>query len=225
MNSIDKYKDQNITFEDINNTYIEDTVSIADGCFIGAGTRLKGNTILQENVTIEGDAVIIDSEIKSGTIIHYFSIIEKSKIGLKCKIGPFARIRPETNLAEEVHVGNFVEIKKSNLETGVKANHLTYIGDAYIGEKTNIGAGTITCNYDGVFKHPTKIGKNAFIGSNAALVAPIEIGDNTLIGAGSVITKNVENDALALTRAEQKNIEGLAKRKMDTLKAKKHCKD
>jgi bifunctional UDP-N-acetylglucosamine pyrophosphorylase/glucosamine-1-phosphate N-acetyltransferase len=121
-------------------------------------------------------------------------------------IGPFARIRPETDLGAEVRVGNFVEIKKSTIKKGSKINHLSYIGDSEIDESSNIGAGTITCNYDGYSKFKTKIGKNVFIGSNSALVAPVEIADGAVIGAGSVITKDVEKDDLAVTRAKQLNL-------------------
>ncbi len=127
-------------------------------------------------------------------------------IGKNASVGPYARLRPNTKLDADVKVGNFVEIKNSHLKNGVKAGHLSYLGDAEIGNDSNIGAGTITCNYDGFGKHKTILGENVFIGSNSALVAPITIGDDALIGAGSVIAKNVDADSLALTRAPQRNL-------------------
>ncbi|MCH9852981.1 MAG: bifunctional UDP-N-acetylglucosamine diphosphorylase/glucosamine-1-phosphate N-acetyltransferase GlmU [Alphaproteobacteria bacterium] len=144
--------------------------------------------------------------IASGAHIKSFCHIEGAAIGENASIGPFARLRPKTQLDDNVKIGNFVEVKNSHLKNGVKAGHLSYLGDAEIGADSNIGAGTITCNYDGFAKHKTILGENVFVGSNSALIAPVTIGDNALIGAGSVIAKNVENDALALTRAPQKNI-------------------
>ena len=218
---VKKFMDNGVTFEDPQVVYIDENVKIGQDCFIGAGTRLKGNTDIAENVIIEGNAVIVDSKISSGSVIKYFSVIEEAEVGRESIVGPFARLRPQAKLERKVHVGNFVEIKKSTLETGVKANHLTYIGDAEVGENTNIGAGTITCNYDGVNKHKTKIGKSAFVGSNTAFVAPVSVGDGALIGAGSVITRDVPADALGLERSELKIVEGWAKKKREELQAKK----
>ena len=134
--------------------------------------------------------------------------IENASIGEKCEIGPFARIRPDTNLAENVKVGNFVEIKKSNIKMGSKINHLSYIGDTEMGEKVNIGAGTITCNYDGANKHRTTIGDNVFVGSDTQFIAPVTIGDGATIGAGSTITKDSPKEKLTLTRSKQVTIDG-----------------
>jgi len=149
-------------------------------------------------------------EICDGAEIRAFCHIEGAFIENNAIIGPFARLRPGADIGEGVHIGNFVEVKNAALATGVKANHLTYIGDTKVGEKANIGAGTITCNYDGYKKAMTEIGAGSFIGSNTALVAPVKVGDNAIIGAGSVITKNVEADALALTRADQKIVKDYA---------------
>jgi bifunctional UDP-N-acetylglucosamine pyrophosphorylase/glucosamine-1-phosphate N-acetyltransferase len=134
-------------------------------------------------------------------------VIEDSKIGENCEIGPFARVRPKTVLANEVKLGNFVEVKKSNIASGSKVNHLSYIGDASIGENTNIGAGTICCNYDGANKHQTIIGSNVFIGSDTQLVAPVKIDDGATIGAGSTITKDVPAEKLTLSRSKQTTID------------------
>jgi bifunctional UDP-N-acetylglucosamine pyrophosphorylase/glucosamine-1-phosphate N-acetyltransferase len=183
-------------------TYIDETVTVGRDTVIYPGSIIQGTTIIGENCEIIGNCRIIDSVIKNNVRIES-SAIEESLIEDRVTIGPFAHIRPKTHLKEDVHVGNFVETKKSTLEKGVKAGHLTYLGDAEIGENTNIGAGTITCNYDGVNKHKTIIGKNVFIGSDTELVAPVTIGDSAVIGAGSVITKDVPARALAVARGKQ----------------------
>ena len=165
------------------------------------------DTKIGKNVTIE-PYVVIGSKVKIGNnvIIKSFSHLENCKIENKVEIGPYARIRPGTTLKEGSKIGNFVEIKKSTLGKKSKVNHLTYIGDALIGKSVNVGAGTITCNYDGVKKYKTKIKDNVFIGSNSSLVAPITLADNSIIGAGSVITRNVSKKSLALTRSQQLEI-------------------
>jgi len=168
---------------------------------------LSKDTTFGKNVTID-PYVVIGAKVVIGNQVHIqsFSHIENAVIKNKVSIGPYARIRPGTILDDNSKVGNFVEIKNSKIDKFSKVNHLSYIGDANVGEKVNIGAGTITCNYDGVKKSKTKIKKNSFIGSNTSLVAPVTIGKNSIIGAGSVITKNVNDNKLALTRAEQKEI-------------------
>ena len=162
------------------------------------------DTKIGKNVTIE-PYVVIGSKVKIGNnvTIKSFSHLENCKIENKVEIGPYARIRPGTTLKEGSKIGNFVEIKKSTLGKKSKVNHLTYIGDTLIGKSVNVGAGTITCNYDGVKKYKTKIKDNVFIGSNSSLVAPITLADNSIIGAGSVITRNVSKKSLALTRSQQ----------------------
>ena len=162
------------------------------------------DTKIGKNVTIE-PYVVIGSKVKIGNsvTIKSFSHLENCKIENKVEIGPYTRIRPGTTLKEGSKIGNFVEIKKSTLGKKSKVNHLTYIGDASIGELVNVGAGTITCNYDGVKKHKTKIKDNVFIGSNSSLVAPITLAENSIVGAGSVITRNVSKKSLALTRSQQ----------------------
>jgi bifunctional UDP-N-acetylglucosamine pyrophosphorylase / glucosamine-1-phosphate N-acetyltransferase len=167
---------------------------------IGSGSRIGANSIIR------------NSRIGKNVEIRPHSMIDGAVIGDSCIIGPFARIRPETQLAEGVHIGNFVETKKAKLGKGSKANHLSYLGDADIGSAVNIGAGTITCNYDGVNKHKTVIGDDAFIGSNTALIAPVSIGAKTTIGAGATITKPVPDNALALSRSEQKTIQNWKRR-------------
>jgi len=171
------------------------------------------DTRLGRDVTVEPHVVFGPGvEVADGATIHAFSHIEGATIGAKASIGPFARIRPGTRLGERTKVGNFVELKNAQVAAGAKVNHLSYVGDAEVGAKANIGAGTITCNYDGFGKYRTVIGAGAFIGSNTALVAPVTIGDGAVVGAGSVITEDVEADALAVERSEQKGIAGWAKR-------------
>lgn len=168
----------------------------------------EGDVQLGDGVVIEPNCVIINSKIGSGSHIKAFSHIEDSTIAADCDIGPYARLRPGTHLADEVKIGNFVETKKAVIAKGSKVNHLSYIGDAIVGSKVNVGAGTITCNYDGVNKFKTEIGDNAFIGSNSALVAPVKIGAGSTVGAGSVITKSTEENDLAIARGQQRNIKG-----------------
>jgi bifunctional UDP-N-acetylglucosamine pyrophosphorylase/glucosamine-1-phosphate N-acetyltransferase len=174
---------------------------------------LAADTTFGRDVTIEPFVVIGPGvSIGDGTVIHSFSHITEAEIGKKVSVGPYARIRPGTTLGEGVRIGNFVETKAAFLGAGAKANHLAYIGDAHVGEKANIGAGTIMCNYDGFDKHKTEVGAGAFVGSNSSLVAPVKIGAGAYIGSGSVITREVPGDALAIERNEQAVKPGWAKR-------------
>ncbi len=169
---------------------------------------LEGPVQLGDGVRIGANCVLSQVSVGAGTNIKPNCVIDRAQIGARCEIGPFSRIRPETTLGEGVHVGNFVEIKKSDLGTGSKANHLTYIGDASIGSGVNVGAGTVTCNYDGVNKWRTEIGDGVFIGSGAMLVAPLKIADGATIGAGSTITQDAPPGQLTLERARQQTIPG-----------------
>lgn len=169
---------------------------------------LEGRVVLGHNVRIGANCQLRDCEIGDNVVIKPNSLIEDARVGAGAEIGPFARLRPGTVLGEDVHIGNFVETKKAVLGRGAKANHLAYLGDAEIGSGTNVGAGTITCNYDGVNKHLTRIGDNAFIGTNSSLVAPVSIGHGATTGAGSVITKDVPDDTLAVARGKQVLVEG-----------------
>jgi bifunctional UDP-N-acetylglucosamine pyrophosphorylase/glucosamine-1-phosphate N-acetyltransferase len=174
---------------------------------------LSADTKFGRDVTIEPNVVFGPGvTIEEGATIRSFSHLEGAHVGKNSRVGPFARLRPGAHLGKDVHVGNFVEVKEATLEDGAKANHLTYIGDARVGEGANVGAGTITCNYDGMAKHRTDIGKGAFIGSNSALVAPVTIGDGAYVGTGTVVTKNVPAGALVIGRAKQTVKEGWAKR-------------
>jgi bifunctional UDP-N-acetylglucosamine pyrophosphorylase/glucosamine-1-phosphate N-acetyltransferase len=174
---------------------------------------LAADTSFGSDVTIEPFVVIGPGvSIADGAVIHSFSHIVQASIGKNASVGPYARLRPGTSLGDGAKIGNFVETKAATLEAGVKVNHLSYIGDAHVGAGANIGAGTITCNYDGFGKHKTEIGAGAFVGTNSSLVAPVKIGNGAYIGSGSVITKDVPDDALAVERNQQTNREGGAKR-------------
>jgi bifunctional UDP-N-acetylglucosamine pyrophosphorylase/glucosamine-1-phosphate N-acetyltransferase len=175
--------------------------------FIDCNVIIEGNVILADGVSVGPNVMIKECTIGEGTEILANSVLEDANIGRECRIGPFARVRPQSLLADHVHIGNFVEIKKSQVANGSKINHLSYVGDSEVGEKVNIGAGTITCNYDGANKHKTIIGNGAFIGSDTQLIAPVTVGDGATIGAGSTIYKNAPSETLTLTRAKQVSID------------------
>ncbi len=194
--------DKGVILIDPKATYIEENVKIGPDTVVYPGVIVEGKSVIGENVELIGNTRIENSEIHDNVRIES-SVIEKSVIEADVTIGPFAHIRPKSHLKTGVHIGNFVETKNSTLESGVKAGHLSYLGDAQIGTETNIGAGTITCNYDGKNKHKTLIGERVFIGSDTMLVAPVEVGDNAITGAGSTITKNIPSNALGVARAKQ----------------------
>jgi bifunctional UDP-N-acetylglucosamine pyrophosphorylase/glucosamine-1-phosphate N-acetyltransferase len=175
--------------------YLEGRTSVGSGCVIHSGVR------------------IVDSTIDDDVVINNFCVISESRVARGARLGPFAHIRPQSDVGEEAHIGNFVELKKTVLGRGSKANHLSYLGDATIGEKVNVGAGTITCNYDGVAKHPTVIEDGAFIGSDTQLIAPVRVGKGAYVAAGSSITTDVPPESLAIARAQQTNKEGWASRR------------
>ncbi len=183
------------------------TMLAPETVFLAADTKFGKDVTIEPNVVFGPGVTVGD-----GATIRAFSHLEGARVGKGARVGPFARLRPGADLGPNVHIGNFVEVKAAKIEAGAKANHLSYIGDARVGSGANIGAGTITCNYDGVAKHRTDIGKGAFIGSNSSLVAPVKIGDGAYVGSGSVVTSNVPDDALALERSEQRIKPGWAKR-------------
>jgi bifunctional UDP-N-acetylglucosamine pyrophosphorylase / glucosamine-1-phosphate N-acetyltransferase len=183
------------------------TMIAPDTVYLAADTKFGSDVTIEPFVVIGPGVTIAD-----GAVIHSFSHIVQASIGRHALVGPFARLRPGTSLGDGAKIGNFVETKAAVLEAGVKVNHLAYVGDAHIGANSNLGAGTITCNYDGFGKHKTEIGEGAFIGTNSSLVAPVKIGNGAYIGSGSVITRDVPDDAMALERSPQTNREGGAKR-------------
>ena len=196
------------TIADPSRIDIRGSLKVGRDTFIDVNTVFVGDVVLGEGVSIGPNVFVKDAEVGSGTEIYASSVIESACVGKTCKIGPFARLRPGTHLNSGVKVGNFVEVKNSTFEENSKANHLSYIGDSSIGSSTNIGAGTITCNYDGANKLKTIIGDNVFIGSNSTLVAPLTIEDGGFIAAGSTVTQTVPKNNLAVGRGRQKNIVG-----------------
>ena len=215
-----KLEDSGVVFEDAATCWVDPSVTIATGAHIGPNVQLRGATTIGEGVVIEGSAYVVDTTIEKDALLRFGVRIEAAVIGAESSVGPFAHIRPGTKLGRHVRIGNFVETKNTILADGAKASHLTYLGDCTVGEESNIGAGTITCNYDGYKKYKTEIGKNVFIGSNSALVAPITIGDGALVAAGSTITKDVAPGDLALGRAKQESRSGWASRRTKTLERK-----
>lgn len=189
-------------------TTLDETVVLDEDVVLEPFVTLLGTTRVGAGTRVGQGAVIRDSVLGDGVIVKPYSVIEGARVGDGAVVGPFARLREGTDLAEGVHVGNFVETKKARLEKGVKANHLTYLGDTSIGERTNVGAGVITCNYDGFKKHETTIGADVFVGSDVQLVAPVAVGDGAIIGAGTTVTRDVPDDALVTSRAPQRTVEG-----------------
>jgi bifunctional UDP-N-acetylglucosamine pyrophosphorylase/glucosamine-1-phosphate N-acetyltransferase len=199
---------QGVTVADPARLDVRGRVTVGTDVFLDVGVILGGDVHLGDRVRIGPNCMISDSTLAADTVVHAHSVIDGARTGTACELGPFARLRPGTELAEHIKVGNFVEVKNSRISKGTKANHLTYIGDATIGAGVNVGAGTITCNYDGAQKHRTTIGDDASIGAGVMLVAPVDIGAGATIGAGSTITKDVPSGTLSVARARQTAVEG-----------------
>ena len=202
---------------------IEDGVEIGSDAVIESFAVLRGKTRVGAGAVIDVGCVLTNADIGEGVALKPYSVVTDSIVRARAQIGPFSHLRPESDVGEEAHIGNFVETKKTKLDRGAKANHLAYLGDGFVGENANIGAGTIFCNYDGFQKHVTRIGKGAFIGSDSQLVAPVTIGDGAYVGTGTTVTKDVPADALAIGRAKQENKEGYASRLKSRLKAAKEA--
>jgi bifunctional UDP-N-acetylglucosamine pyrophosphorylase/glucosamine-1-phosphate N-acetyltransferase len=203
--------EKGVGFADPSRVDIRGSLTCGQDVFIDVNAIFEGDVVLGNNVTIESNNLVRESTLGTGTVVHSNSHIEGATTGSNCEIGPFARLRPGAELADNVKVGNFVEIKKSTVADGSKVNHLTYIGDAEIGKGVNVGAGTITCNYDGANKHKTIIGDGAFIGSGVELVAPVTVGKGATIGAGATLSKDAPADKLTVERAKQVTIPGWKK--------------
>jgi bifunctional UDP-N-acetylglucosamine pyrophosphorylase / glucosamine-1-phosphate N-acetyltransferase len=202
-----------VTIENPPTVTIDAAVEIGMDTVIEPFARILGHTTIGENCRVGAGAIVHDSELAAGVEIGPYTLVAGSKLARGAHAGPFARLRPGSEVDEGAHIGNFVELKKTRLGAGAKANHLAYLGDAQIGAQVNIGAGAITCNYDGYLKHPTTIGEGAFVGSNSTLVAPVEIGAGAYVAAGSVITDPVPADALGVGRARQVVKEEWARKK------------
>lgn len=210
-----------VTFLDPATTLVGPRATLGRDAVLEPGARLEGHVTVGEGARIGQGCVLTDCEVGEGAELRPYCVASKARIGAGAKVGPFAHLREGTELEAEVHVGNFVETKKATLRRGAKANHLTYLGDCEVGEGSNIGAGCITCNYDGVNKHRTVIGRNVFVGSDCQLVAPLSLGDGSLIGAGTTVTQNVPAGALALSRTPMTLREGAALRLRERLRAQK----
>ena len=205
---VDELMTHGVGFADPARVDIRGSLTCGKDVFIDVNAVFEGDVVLGDGVTIESNNLVRESSLGAGTVVHSNCHIEGATTGSDCEIGPFARLRPGAELASNVKIGNFVEVKKSTIADGSKVNHLTYIGDAEIGKAVNVGAGTITCNYDGANKHKTVIGDGAFIGSGVELVAPVKVGVNSTIGAGATITREVGDDELAIERSRQKTVPG-----------------
>jgi bifunctional UDP-N-acetylglucosamine pyrophosphorylase/glucosamine-1-phosphate N-acetyltransferase len=200
---------------------IESLVTLEPDATVEGGAVLRGRTRVARGATVDVGCILTDVEVGEGALLRPYTVATGSRIGPRAQVGPFAHLRPQSDLAEEAHVGNFVETKKTRMGRGAKANHLSYLGDGVIGAGANVGAGTIFCNYDGYQKHTTTIGEGAFIGSDSQLVAPVTVGANAYVGTGTTVTKDVPPEALAIGRARQENKEGYATKLRQRLKAAK----
>jgi bifunctional UDP-N-acetylglucosamine pyrophosphorylase / glucosamine-1-phosphate N-acetyltransferase len=194
-----------VTIIDPATTWIGPDVTVGADTVIHPGVHLEGRTAIGANVVIQPNVRIVDSTVADGVKINSFCLIVESQIGPGASVGPFAHLRPQSVVGQDVHIGNFVELKKTSMGRGSKANHLAYLGDATIGERVNVGAGTITCNYDGTAKHPTVIEDGAFIGSDSQLIAPVRVGKDAYVAAGSSISEDVPAESLAIARGRQVN--------------------
>jgi len=199
---------EGVTIADPDRVDVRGTLAAGSDVFIDVGAVFLGDVVLGDGCRIGPYAVVADSKLGPGTVVHAHSVLDGTSAAARCQIGPFARLRPGTALGDAVRIGNFVETKKARIGEGSKVNHLSYVGDATIGRDVNVGAGTITCNYDGVNKHRTTIGDGAFIGSGVNLVAPVEVGASSTIGAGSTVTRDVPPGGLTLARSRQTEVPG-----------------
>lgn len=201
-----------VTIRDLATAYIDASVTIEPEAILEPNVHLRGATHIGAGARIDTGAVLEDVRVERGALLKPYTVAQKSSIGEAAQVGPFSHLRPDSKLGPEVHIGNFVETKKTTLGRGSKANHLAYLGDGVIGEKVNVGAGVIFCNYDGVRKHVTTLEDGCFVGSDSQLVAPITVGKNAYVATGTTITKNVPEDALAIARVKQENKLGYAAR-------------
>ena len=208
MGIIRRWQDAGVVFEDPETVYVDASASIGAGTRVGPNVHLKGRTKVGRDCRIDGTAYVVDSEVGDGVHLRFSVVVTEAAIGDEAVIGPFAHLRPASKLGARVHIGNFVETKKSTLGEGTKANHLAYLGDATIGRDTNIGAGTITCNYDGFAKYPTLIGDRVQVGSDTTLVAPLTLGDDVYVATASTVRHDVPAGALVYNERRERVREG-----------------
>jgi bifunctional UDP-N-acetylglucosamine pyrophosphorylase/glucosamine-1-phosphate N-acetyltransferase len=216
-----RWRDSRVVLEDPASTYIDEGVSIGPGTVIGPNSHLKGKTSVGRDCRIDGSAFLTDAEIGDRVHLKFSVVISESKVGDDAVIGPFAHLRPGTSLADRVHIGNFVETKKAVLGEGTKANHLTYLGDVTIGRDTNVGAGTITCNYDGFAKHPTTIGDRVQVGSDTTLVAPVTLGDDVYVATATTVRHDVPAGSLVYNERRERTRKGWTAEKRKRMKQEK----
>lgn len=209
-----------VEFENIDSCFVSARAKFKGHAYIGQGVQIEGATVIGAGVSIEGQALVRECELDDGANILWGSVLQNARVGSEAKVGPMAHLRPGTQLGPKVKVGNFVEIKNSVFSEGAKASHLSYLGDAVVGREANIGAGTITCNYDGFSKFQTTIGERTFIGSDSQLVAPVEVGDGAYVGSGTTVTEDVPPGALAISRPDMIIKEGYAAKLQAKLQAK-----
>ncbi|MEM8960419.1 MAG: bifunctional UDP-N-acetylglucosamine diphosphorylase/glucosamine-1-phosphate N-acetyltransferase GlmU [Acidobacteriota bacterium] len=214
--TLDRLMDEGVTILAPERTTVEPHVRVGNDTVLHPDVNLRGDTVIGSGCEIHQGVWMQDTTLADDVLVKPYSILDHATVGEASIVGPFARLRPGTVLEEGVHIGNFVELKKTTMAPGAKANHLTYLGDASIGAATNVGAGVVTCNYDGERKHRTEIGAGAFIGSDTMLVAPVRVGDGATTGAGSTINQDVPDGALGVGRARQRNVEGWRERKKTT---------
>jgi bifunctional UDP-N-acetylglucosamine pyrophosphorylase/glucosamine-1-phosphate N-acetyltransferase len=213
---------QGVTMQDPGQTFIDaDIESIGSDVWLASGVHLRGKTSLGSGVRVDAGCILTDVQVADDAWLKPYTVASEARIGQRVQTGPFSHCRPATVLDEDAKIGNFVETKKTHIMAGAKANHLAYLGDASVGAKANVGAGTITCNYDGFGKHKTTIEAGAFIGSDSQLVAPVTIGRDAYVGSGTTVTKDVPRSALALSRTKQVNVEGWAERFREAQKKRK----
>jgi bifunctional UDP-N-acetylglucosamine pyrophosphorylase/glucosamine-1-phosphate N-acetyltransferase len=205
---VDQLMDAGLSVADPDRVDVRGRVTSGLDCFVDVNVVLEGDVTLGTGVHIGPGCVVRDAVLGDGVRLEAHTLVDGARISAGCVIGPFARLRPGTELSENVRIGNFVETKKAVLGPGSKANHLAYLGDATVGRDCNVGAGTVTCNYDGIDKHPTTIGDNVFVGTNSTLVAPLNLARGSFVAAGSTVTQNVPEDELAVGRGRQRNIRG-----------------
>jgi bifunctional UDP-N-acetylglucosamine pyrophosphorylase/glucosamine-1-phosphate N-acetyltransferase len=221
MNKANTLLESGVTLADPARVDVRGELTCGRDVVIDVNCIFEGKVSLGDRVRVGANCILRDVSIGADTEVKPFSLLEEATIGRDARIGPYARIRPGTELADEVHIGNFVEVKASRIAARSKANHLAYVGDSTVGSDVNIGAGTITCNYDGVAKHETILGAGVFVGSDTQLVAPVTVGDGAFIAAGSTITEDVPAGALALSRTPQQTKEGWAERRKKVLEGLK----
>ena len=210
---VERWMAEGVTFEDPATAYVGPDVTIGADTVIGPNVQLRGTTRVGSGCRLDGTACLVDATLGDRVHLLFACVVDGAIIGDDARVGPFARLRPGTRLAERVHIGNFVETKQADVGAGTKANHLTYLGDCEIGPNTNVGAGTITCNYDGFRKHRTRIGARVQIGSDTQLVAPVSVGDDAYIAAGTTVTHDVPPGALAVSRTPQRDVPGWTEKK------------